>query len=71
MTILPILLKYLICPQTEGELIYDEEKKELISQKAGLAYPIKKNIPLMLPSEARTLEPEISVKKENIERLKK
>ena len=51
----PKLLHVLICPVSAGPLDYDEENQELISDKAGLAYPIRNGIPIMLPSEARKL----------------
>jgi hypothetical protein len=54
----PLLLEILICPQSRGPLVYDREKKELISKKAMLAYPIRDGIPIMLPDEARTLSDE-------------
>ena len=50
------LLEILVCPLTKGPLEYDAENKELISKSAGLAYPIRDGIPIMLPDEARTLE---------------
>ena len=49
------LLKILVCPVTKGPLIYDKEKKELISKSAKLAYPIKDDIPVMLSNEARQM----------------
>ncbi|WP_428376794.1 Trm112 family protein [Lichenicoccus sp.] len=52
----PRLLEILVCPVTKTELIYDREAGELISRKAGLAYPIRDGIPIMLPDEARNLE---------------
>ena len=48
------LLDILVCPLTKGALIYDKAKQELISVQAGLAYPIKDDIPMMLEEEART-----------------
>jgi uncharacterized protein YbaR (Trm112 family) len=51
----PKLLHVLICPVSAGPLDYDEENQELISDNAGLAYPIRNGIPIMLPSEARKL----------------
>jgi uncharacterized protein YbaR (Trm112 family) len=51
----PKLLEILVCPVTKGPLIYDRVRQELISKKAGLAYPIKEGIPVMLPDEARPL----------------
>jgi hypothetical protein len=52
------LLDILVCPVTKGPLIYDKEKKELISTSARLAYPIRDDIPVMLEDEARTLTDE-------------
>ena len=52
----PKLLEILVCPLTKGPLRYDEAKQELISEKAGLAYPIRDGIPIMLVDEARELD---------------
>ena len=52
----PKLLEILVCPATHGPLEYDAEAGELISRKAGLAYPIRDGIPIMLVSEARQLK---------------
>ncbi len=52
----PKLLEVLVCPVTKGPLDYDAEAGELISRQAGLAYPIRDGIPIMLPDEARVLE---------------
>jgi uncharacterized protein YbaR (Trm112 family) len=52
----PKLLEILVCPRTGGPLSYDRERQELISRKAGLAYPIRDGIPIMLPDEARSLD---------------
>jgi len=52
----PRLLEVLVCPLTKTALEYDRVANELISRKAGLAYPIRDGIPIMLPEEARTLE---------------
>ena len=51
----PKLLEILVCPLTKSRLIYDRERQELVSKKAGLAYPIRDGIPVMLPDEARQL----------------
>jgi hypothetical protein len=51
----PKLLEILICPVTKGPLIYDRERQELVSRLAGLAYPIRNGVPIMLPGEAREL----------------
>ncbi len=52
----PRLLEILVCPLTKGPLEYDRTHNELISRKAGLAYPIRDGIPIMLPDEARKLD---------------
>ena len=52
----PKLLEILVCPVTKGTLRYDAAAQELISDAAGLAYPIRDGIPIMLPDEARKLE---------------
>ena len=51
----PKLLEMLICPLTRSTLEYDEENQELISKIAGLAYPVRDGIPVMVVSEAREL----------------
>ena len=52
----PRLLEILVCPLTKGPLEYDPVAGELISRKAGLAYPVRDGIPIMLPEEARKLQ---------------
>jgi uncharacterized protein YbaR (Trm112 family) len=54
----PKLLDLLVCPLTKGPLRYDRDAQELISEQAGLAYPIRDGIPVMLVGEARQLEEE-------------
>lgn len=49
------LLESLVCPVTKGPLRYDRDKQELLSPQAGLAYPIRNGIPIMLAGEAREL----------------
>jgi uncharacterized protein YbaR (Trm112 family) len=51
----PKLLEILICPVTRTTLHYDRDRQELISRAAGLAYPIRNGVPIMLPGEAREL----------------
>lgn len=55
-TLDPRLLEILVCPVTKGPLEYDREAGELISRRAGLAFPIRDGIPIMLPDEARPIE---------------
>lgn len=51
----PKLLEILVCPLTKQTLTYDVDRQELVSKAAGLAYPIREGIPIMLPEEAREL----------------
>jgi uncharacterized protein YbaR (Trm112 family) len=51
----PRLLEILVCPLTKTTLIFDRERGELISRAAGLAYPIRNGIPIMLRAEDREL----------------
>ena len=51
----PALLEIVVCPMTRTKLVYDEDAQELISEAAGVAYPIKNGIPVMLIEEARRL----------------
>ena len=55
-TVDPKLLEILVCPLTKGPLRYDAEAQELISDQAGLAYPIRDGIPIMLVDEARHID---------------
>ncbi len=50
------LLELLVCPLTKGLLTYDQQRSELISKSARLAYPVRDGIPIMLPSEGRAIE---------------
>jgi hypothetical protein len=52
----PKLLELLVCPLTKGPLRYDRAAQELISEQAGLAYPIRDGIPIMLVDEARPID---------------
>lgn len=52
----PKLLEILVCPLTKEPLSYDRKTQELISKSAGLAYPIREGIPVMLVDEARPLK---------------
>ena len=55
-TLDPWLLERLVCPMTRTPLRYDEAAQELISDAAGLAYPIRDGVPVMLAEEARRLD---------------
>ena len=50
------MLEALICPVTQGGLVLDIERQELVSKSANLAFPIREGIPIMLLSEARKLD---------------
>ncbi|MBL3597530.1 Trm112 family protein, partial [Rhodovulum sulfidophilum] len=47
------MLESLVCPMTQGPLAYDAERQELVSKAAGLAFPIRGGIPIMLVDEAQ------------------
>lgn len=51
----PKMLSVLVCPKTRGPLVYDSETHELISKKAGLAYPVRDGVPILLIEAARLL----------------
>ena len=51
----PKLLEVLVCPVTREILEFDKENQELVSKKAGLAFPIRDGIPILLVDEAREL----------------
>jgi uncharacterized protein len=52
----PRMIEALVCPQTQAQLVYDADRQELLSRAAGLAYPIRGGIPVMLVDEARKLD---------------
>ena len=58
----PKLLEILVCPLTKAPLRYDRAAQELISDEAGLAYPIRDGIPIMLVDEARALRDDEKVR---------
>ena len=51
----PKLLEILVCPVTRTTLRYDRERQELVSKAAGLAYPIRDGVPILLAAQARQL----------------
>ncbi|MBX3583972.1 MAG: Trm112 family protein [Rhizobiaceae bacterium] len=60
------MLELLSCPLTKGPLVWDPERCELVSKVARLAYPVHDGIPVLLPSEARAIDPDetpVTVKK--------
>lgn len=50
------MLEALVCPLTQGPLVWDAERRELVSKAARLAFPVRDGIPIMLASEARPLD---------------
>jgi len=54
------MLEALICPRSGASLDYDAARQELVSKAAGLAYPIRNGIPIMLIDEARVLDDGLS-----------
>lgn len=52
----PRLLNLLVCPLTKKPLVYEKDQQELVSPAAGVAYPIRDGIPVMLEDQTRTLD---------------
>ena len=52
----PKLLDILVCPLSKTPLVYDKKANELISKSAGLAFPIRNGVPILLVDEARQLD---------------
>ena len=57
------MLQLLVCPLTKQPLKFDRQRQELVSRAARLAYPVRGGIPIMLPSEARSLDDDDMKKK--------
>jgi hypothetical protein len=55
-TLNPKLLSILVCPVSRSTLKYIEKDQELISEAAGLAFPVRNGIPILLMDEARKLD---------------
>ena len=51
------LLAKLVCPATRTRLRLDQDAQELVSDEAGLAYPIRDGVPVLIVEEARPLVP--------------
>lgn len=51
----PWLLERLVCPATRTPLRYDEARQELVSDAAGVAYPIRESVPILLIEAARRI----------------
>lgn len=49
------LIELLVCPVTKGALEFSQEKTELLSRSARLAYPVRDGIPVLLEAEARAM----------------
>ena len=56
MSLDPDLLAILVCPISRTKLRYDEAAQELVSDAAGLAFPIRNGVPVMLPDQARKID---------------
>ncbi|EKE45280.1 hypothetical protein OCGS_0370 [Oceaniovalibus guishaninsula JLT2003] len=52
----PRMLEALVCPRTHGPLSWDADRQELVSKSAGLAFPVRDGIPVMLVDEARHID---------------
>ena len=52
------LLELVVCPITKSKLLYNIKSNELISEKAGLAFPIINGVPILIIEEARSIKSE-------------
>ena len=52
----PRMLESLVCPVSHAVLSYDATRQELVSKAARLAFPLRNGIPVMLLTEARSLD---------------
>ena len=50
------LLDTLVCPLCKGRLDFDRAQAELICRADRMAFPVRDGIPVMLESEARSLD---------------
>ena len=51
----PALLAKLVCPVTRTPLRWDAERSELLSEAAGLAFPVRNGVPVLMVREARSI----------------
>ena len=56
MSLDPWLVERLVCPATRTKLRYDEAAQELVSDEAGVAYPVRDGVPVLLVEAARRVE---------------
>jgi uncharacterized protein YbaR (Trm112 family) len=56
MTLSPDLIQILVCPATRTPLRYDAQRQLLVSDAAGLAYPVRDGVPVLLIEEAQQVE---------------
>lgn len=49
----PALLAKLVCPVTRTPLRWDADRSELVSEAAGLAFPVREGVPVLVVREAR------------------
>ena len=57
----PWLLERLVCPVTRTPLRWDEITQELVSEAAGLAFPVRDGVPVLVVEMARTIDPDSSL----------
>lgn len=61
MSLDPWLVERLVCPATRTKLRYDEASQELVSDEAGVAYPVRDGVPVLLVEAARRIEPSAEI----------
>jgi uncharacterized protein YbaR (Trm112 family) len=54
-TLDPLLLEVLACPEDKGPLLYFEDEDRLYNPRLRRSYPVRDGIPVMLVDEAETV----------------
>lgn len=57
MSLDPVLLEVLACPEDKGPLVYLEAEQRLYNPRLRKSYPVREGIPVMLIEEAEIVDP--------------
>ncbi|MEM7301294.1 MAG: Trm112 family protein [Pseudomonadota bacterium] len=55
----PKMLELLVCPITKGPLKLSADEQYLCSDSAGIAYPIRDGVPILVQSESVPLDDDL------------
>jgi uncharacterized protein YbaR (Trm112 family) len=56
MSLDPMLLEIIVCPEDKGELVYLESEQVLFNSRLRRTYPVRDDIPVLLIEESTTLD---------------